>query len=125
MCVKKSVFSLWLIIVSSCNFYQEKGVELILVNNSDALINDVVISTSEKLAIVSFDKIKPNETKEGFLSMKNNKVDGAYTLSFVRKDGILINEQSGYYSNGSPLNHVIQFEIKNDTVLIEYGNISK
>ncbi|TMM53726.1 hypothetical protein FEE95_17665 [Maribacter algarum] len=119
--MNKAAFVLLLITICSCNFTKEKGIAFKIKNSSDATITAVKISTSEDFESITFDSIQKNKSKEGFLSMKNNKMDGDYTLSYIRKNGSAAGISGGYYTNGRPLDSYIHFEITNDNTLVKFG----
>ena len=70
---------------------------------------------------MEFDKIKPNQSVADFLSMKNNKHDGSYTLEFTRFNGIKESRGFGYYTNGGALDRWVEFEIQNDTITRKFS----
>jgi len=121
--MKKLPFLLILILIlfNSCNLIQEKGIDFKIINNSDSQISNVKISASD-LDSITFDSTAAKDYREDFLSMKQNKVDGHYTLSYTRQDDTTVNENHGYYTNGGSLESWIRFEIQNDTTLVKYGN---
>lgn len=123
--MKKSLIFLCLVLLSSCFLLQEKGIDFKVVNNSDVAITKVKISTSENLDSIIYTNISVNESREGFLSMKNNKKDGSYTITYTKADGNVVKESAGYYTNGGSLDSWIRFEIKNDTTLIKLGDFPK
>ena len=118
----KKIIVLCLITLSvSCHLLQEKGIAFKITNSAEFPITDVKISTSENLESVTFASIQKNESQEGFLSMKDNKMDGDYTLSYTRKDGSTAAISSGYYTNGGALDNYTRFEITNDSTLVKFG----
>ncbi|GMN09227.1 hypothetical protein MTsPCn9_03170 [Croceitalea sp. MTPC9] len=119
--MKKLLLLCILLFLSSCFLFQEKGIDYKVINNSSYTITNVKISTSEHLDSVTYDSIAPNESREGFLSMKNNKSDGSYMLSYTKADGNIVAEEAGYYTNGSALDDWIRFEVTNDTTRITFG----
>lgn len=119
--MKKILFLFLLISNTSCNLLQEKGIAFKITNKSDFGITNVKISTSENLDNVTFDSIAKNESQKGFLSMRNNKTDGHYRLSFIDKHGRIHATAAGYYSNGSNSDAYIRFEIQNDSTLVKFG----
>ncbi len=119
--MKKLLLLSLLITLSSCFLLQDKGIVFKIENTSDYPVTDTKISTSEHLDSITFDEIAPKDYREDFLSMKNNKSDGHYTLSFTREDGTTVNENHGYYTNGGSLESWIHFEIQNDTTVVRYG----
>lgn len=123
--MKKTVLSLTMLVLMSCQIFKERGVHIKIVNHTDGPITKVIISTSEKLDHITLDTLSPNESNSNFLSMKNNKTDGSYTLEYELQDGSKINDNHGYYTNGGALDEWIRFDIKNDTTLVKFGNFPK
>lgn len=99
----------------SCN-YLKKGVEVKIDNNSDEKITDIVFTTSENLESIEFESIDTNKSVKGFLSMKENKVDGTYLIKFTRKNGKIESKEISYFSNGIPLEEIIEIKITNDSI---------
>ena len=114
--MKKLIAMILLLSLNSCYLIKENGIQFTIENKSDFLIENVKFSTSEKLTIMEFDKIEPNQSVADFLSMKNNKHDGSYTLEFTRSNGIKESRGFGYYTNGGALDRWVEFEIQNDTI---------
>ena len=56
-----------------------------------------------------------------FLSMKKNKSDGAYSLTFNRANGKKEISGGGYYTNGGSLDHWVDFNIKKDTTIVNFS----
>ena len=104
-----------LLTLVSCN-YLKKGVEVKIDNNSNETITDIVFTTSENLEKIEFESIGTNKSVKGFLSMKENKVDGTYLIKFTRKNGKVESKEIGYYSNGVPLKEIIEIKITNDSI---------
>ena len=123
--MKKVSALILLAFLTSCSLFQEKGIDFKIVNTTSPTIKNVKISTSENLDTIKFNSIPPNYSKEGFLSMKHNKIDGSYTLSFERQNGNSKEIGYGYYSNGSPLQEWMRFEITNDSTLVKFGEFPK
>lgn len=121
--MKKVFFLLILPLLFSCDLIKENGINYKIVNNSNSTINDIVISTSEKVDSSVIKSIAPNKSAKGFLIMKNAHTDGSYTLTFNHADGSKEYALGGYYTNGIALNSWIRFEIQTDTVLIKAGNL--
>ena len=114
--MKKLIAIILLLTFNSCYLLKENGIEFTIENKSDFPIESVKFSTSEKLAVIVFDRIEPNQSVADFLSMKNNKHDGSYTLEFTRSNGIKESRGFGYYTNGGALDRWVKFEIQNDTI---------
>ncbi|WP_396637546.1 hypothetical protein [Maribacter sp. R77961] len=120
--MKKVILFVYLLTLSSCFLFKDKGVLLKIENVSDHPVTHIKISTSENLDSITFDEIAPKDYREDFLNMKNNKLDGHYTLSYIRQDGSTVTENHGYYTNGGALDSWIRFEIQNDTTFVNYGD---
>ena len=52
--------------------------------------------------------------------MKKNKIDGAYSLTFNRANGKKEISGGGYYTNGGSLDHWVDFEVENDTIIMKF-----
>jgi len=114
--MKKLIAIILLLSLNSCYLLKENGIKFTIKNKSDFPIKNLKFSTSEKLTIIEFDKVEPNQSIADFLSMKNNKQDGSYTLEFTRSNGIKESKGFGYYTNGVALDRWVEFEIQNDTI---------
>lgn len=109
--------------LNSCHLIGKgNGIEFTIENKSDFPIENVRFSTSENLAELKFDKIKPNRDISEFLTMKNNKSDGNYVLEFTQ-NGKKKTQGYGYYTNGGALDKWVEFEIKNDTVTQKFSGM--
>ena len=108
------------IALNSCFFYKKDGVEIKIKNDSEESITNVEFTTTEKLKSVRIDEVQANSSVSEFLSMRNNKTDGAYLLTFTRADGTKEVKSEGYYTNGSSLNHWIDVIVKNDTTIVKF-----
>lgn len=116
--MKKTLFGFLILTLNSCHFIGKgDGIKFTIKNKSDFPIENVRFTTSENLVELKFDKIKPNESVSGFLSMKENKSDGSYVLEFTRMNGKKESKTYGYYTNGGALDTRIDFEIKKDTII--------
>ena len=100
----------------SCN-YLKQGIEVKIDNDSNETITDIVFTTSENLETIEFESIDTNKSVKGFLSMKENKVDGTYLIKLTRKNGKIESQEIGYYSNGIPLEEIIEIKITNDSII--------
>ena len=106
--------------LNSCSF-KENGIEMEITNNSKEPITEVEFTTSERLQIIKIGSIQPNETVKEFLSMRQNKSDGFYWLTFTRHDGKKEICGGGYYTNGKSLDKLVKFEIKSDTTFYKFS----
>ncbi len=120
----KKVFVLLFFLFGCSSVIKEKGIELRIINSSNSPISKVKFTTSESYTTLSFKKINPDEKVSEFLSMKKNVSDGNYNLEFFNFQNIKIRKNSGYYTNGSPSEKWIEFEIKKDTVVVSYSKIN-
>ena len=100
--------------------FKENGIEVKIKNNSSEPITSVEFTTTERIEIIKIDRIEQNKSITEFLSMKNNKSDGAYTLTFKRANGKKELSGGGYYTNGGSLDHWVDFEVENDTTIVNF-----
>jgi hypothetical protein len=100
--------------------YKENGIEMKIKNNSSESITNVEFTTSEKLETIKIDRIEPNESMTEFLSMRKNKTDGAYSLTFTRANGKKERSGGGYYTNGGSLDHWVDFIVEKDTTIVKF-----
>jgi len=118
--MKKSFAILIILTLNSCFMFKENGIEMKIKNDSSETITNVEFTTTEKLNVIKIDQIEPNESVTEFLSMRKNKTDGGYSLTFTRANGKKENNKSGYYTNGGSLDHWIDFTVKNDTIIVKF-----
>ena len=100
--------------------FKENGIEVKIKNNSSEPITNVEFTTTEKIEIIKIDRIEPNKSVTEFLLMRKNKTDGAYSLTFTRVNGKKEISGGGYYTNGGSLDHWVDFEVENDTVVVKF-----
>ena len=120
--MKKLLLIIVILTLNSCFVFEENGIEIKIKNTSREPITDVEVTTSEKLEVIKIGRIEPEENVSEFLSMRNNKTDGGYILTFTRVDGKTEMRKDGYYTNGGPLNSWIKFNVKSDTILVEFSS---
>ncbi|MGZ5511474.1 MAG: hypothetical protein ACXWFC_13535 [Nitrososphaeraceae archaeon] len=101
----------------------ENGVNFSIENKSDHPVENVRFTTSEYLHELKFKIINPNEKVSGFLNMEQNRSDGSYVIEFTGKGEKKVAKGFGYYTNGGALEKWAKFQIKNDTVISEFGGI--
>ena len=118
--MKKLIVITLILTLNSCLLFKENGIEMKIKNNSSEPITNVEFTTTEKLKIIKIDKIEPNESVTEFLSMKKNKSDGAYSLTFNRANGKKEITGGGYYTNGGSLDHWVDFKVDNDTTIVKF-----
>ncbi|MFC5624365.1 hypothetical protein [Algoriphagus winogradskyi] len=105
----------------SCVSHEEKGIEVVIKNNTDKMLTNVGFSTTEKLEVLAMGDIQADERVSDFLSMKNNIVDGAYSLTFTHSDGKKETSITGYYTNGAPLEKRVEYRIENDSTFVTFS----
>ncbi|MGV6831412.1 MAG: hypothetical protein ACWA5P_07620 [bacterium] len=119
---KLILLSVLSITLTSCLFIGKSDViKCTIKNNSDGAIENVIISTSENLAQISFENIASNQSVTERLSMKGNKTDGSYTLAFTQSDGTKVSKKYGYYTNGIAVDDWVVFEIQKDTIIANFS----
>lgn len=105
----------------SCQFSKENGIDVEITNFSNNSVTDVKFYTTDKKAVIEFEKLAPKESAKEYLNMENiNKSDGAYTIELKRKDGVVDISSGGYYTNGGALNRKVEILIKNDSIVFEF-----
>lgn len=101
----------------SCNS-GKNGIDVEVINSSDETVSNVTFYTFGSELV--FDKIESNQKITGFLDMTDTKGDGSYTLTFINENKEKKQITAGYYTNGGSLERKVIYEIKNDTVLVEF-----
>ncbi|WP_299716666.1 hypothetical protein [uncultured Tenacibaculum sp.] len=118
--MKKLLGIVLILTLNSCIFYKKDGIEMKIKNDSSEPITNVEFTTTEKVNMIKIDRIEPNESVTEFLSMRKNKSDGAYSLTFTRASGKKEVSSGGYYTNGGSLDHWVEFIVKNETEIIKF-----
>ena len=118
--MKKLLALILVLTLNSCFFYKKDGIEMKIKNDSSQPITNVEFTTTEKLEVIKIDRIEPNESTTEFLSMRKNKTDGAYSLTFTRASGKKEISGGGYYTNGGSLDHWVDFIVENDTTIVKF-----
>lgn len=118
------MFFVYVLILLSCSQHTDKGIEVTVKNSSSSTIHDIEIGTSEKLSTINDVTLNPGKKKSFFLSMKENKTDGFYSIQFTLPDGRKENIAAGYYTNGAPMEKSMYIDIQSDTTLVTFGSIS-
>ena len=106
--------------LNSCSMFKKDGIEMKIKNESNQPITNVEFTTSEKLEVIKIDRIEPNKSVTEFLSMRKNKTDGSYSLTFTRANGKKEISGGGYYTKGGSLDHWVDFIVKNDTAIVKF-----
>lgn len=123
--MKKLVTLLLILTLTACHFFKENGIEVKIQNDSGDTIRNIQFTTTEKLGSIQIDKIDPNESATAFLSMRKNKTDGAYRLSFARESGLGEVLDCGYYTNGRSLSNHVEFIVERDTTFVNFKMAKK
>jgi hypothetical protein len=118
--MKKLLAIMIILILNSCFMFKEDGIEMKIKNDSSEPITNVEFTTSEKLEIIKIDRIEPNKSVTEFLSMRKNKTDGAYSMTFTRANRKKEISGGGYYTNGGSLDHWVAFIVKKDTTIVKF-----
>ena len=118
--MKKLISFIIILTINSCYLSRDNGIEMKINNESNDALTNVTFTTSEKLEVVKIDRIDPNESVAEYLSMRKNKGDGSYLLTFIRTDGKQEKRSVGYYTNGGSLNQWVNFIVKKDTTLVNF-----
>ncbi len=111
-------FVIILILTQSCIFKNNPDVKI--KNESDYLIDSVILSAHPNSKKTVFKNIKPNETRKGNILFDNvPKTDGAssavlYFNNKIKRLGL------GYYTNGASLDYGFDIVIENDTVIVNH-----
>ncbi len=118
--MKKLLAIMIILTLNSCFMFKENGIEMKIKNDSSEPITNVEFTTTEKLETIKIDRIEPNESITEFLSMRKNKSDGAYSLTFTRANGKKEISGGGYYTNGGSLDHWVDFIVEKDTTIVKF-----
>jgi len=116
--MKKLAFLSFLFAVISCNNFSN-SINVEIANNTKEVIKNIQFATSENKEVLTFEELKPGKKIKKVLAMDKNKEDGHYTLQFTDKNGNIKQLNSGYYSNGKPLESEIIVSVEKDTILIK------
>ncbi|MBT8245147.1 hypothetical protein [Winogradskyella sp.] len=106
----------------SCFPLKKDGTDIIIENKTNSTLKNITITTSEMVRTIYVDSIDKEKSLTKFLSMKNNKTDGTYIISYEIND-ITKQVKNGYYTNGGSLNSSIKFIIEKDTTLVKFGKM--
>ena len=118
--MRKLLIIMTILTLNSCFMFKENGIEMKIKNDSSEPITNVEFTTTEKLEVINIDRIEPNESVTEFLSMRKNKSDGGYSLTFTRANGKKEISGGGYYTNGGSLDHWVDFIVENDTTVVKF-----
>ncbi|WP_169786442.1 hypothetical protein [Pseudalgibacter alginicilyticus] len=119
----KSIVIILSMTLNSCFLSMNHGIEMKIINETNQPISKVEFTTTEKIRVIEIDKIEPNDSVTAFLSMKKNKKDGAYSLTFTRANGKKEITTNGYYTNGIALNQWVAFKIEEDTTIVKFDDL--
>lgn len=102
--MKKTIvlFVLILSMLSCSNFFAKNSATFHIMNSSQYTVSRVEIGLSPEHEISSYSQIiKPGESEDIILDMSNAESEGCYTICYYL-DEKLIEEETGYYTNGCP-----------------------
>ncbi len=112
---------LMLVMISSCSFNTKKGIKISIENKSNHNLENVSLSTTENVIELKLEKLNKGDVYSDFLSLKDNKVDGAYVIKFKRQNKEFEEHRFGYYTNGTALEDSMKIEILNNEIQVKYG----
>ena len=119
--MKKVLIIILVLTFNSCHLIGKgSGIKFDIKNASDDVIKNIIFTTSENLSVIKFEKIESDQNVSDYLSMADNKEDGSYLLEFTTVNGEVVSKKFGYYTNGGSLNSLVEFEIKNDTIIHKF-----
>jgi hypothetical protein len=120
----KTLYGLLIFAFLSCqNGEKRNGMKVFIENETAHPVTNIKFRTSEKLNVLTFEKINKHEKVSGFLDMQENKIDGCYVIEFTREGGKKVTDSFGYYTNGAATEKWTKFQIKNDTVIYVPGGM--
>lgn len=111
----KYFFYLFIIILNSCNY---NGNNIVVKNNSEKMIDSVLIIGNPKCETLKILNIMPSTTKEDNLLNCNKKFnDGSFSIQ-VFSNSNKIQKQYGYFTNGVPIFNEIVIELNKENEII-------
>ena len=113
----KQILTILILGLVSCD--NRNGVEFNIHNESQATIDSVRISTSDKKSFIKLADIEKGLTKKDYLDMKDIlKIDGDYIIE-ITASGQTRTDKFGYYTNGFALDESFDIFITTDTIKYE------
>ncbi len=112
--MKNIVLLILVFFFTSCYFNNYK-VEFEIINNTEFAIDSLkILPNSDKS--LNYMSLKPHQKRSYVIDMFNvPAIDGSYNLKFKLNDEF-VDENYGYYSNGTPLDEYIVVTIEKDKV---------
>ncbi|MBN4047101.1 hypothetical protein JYU05_00990 [bacterium AH-315-P13] len=109
-----------LIIFMSVCFSCRNGVNIVLENKSDTVIDSVLIHTGFNK--IKLEKIRKNELHKFFVDFRNHKhgKEGVFSVIIFNNGKIKNHQGFGYYSYGIPPSYDFNIRIETDTILIKH-----
>ena len=102
--------------LSACT--QKNEITIDIKNSTEVRIDSLQIQANENRND-QFISLEANERKKYILDMTNIiKVDGSYNMTYLI-NGIRKYHNFGYYTNGSPLERLVEIKFFSDTIRIE------
>ncbi len=110
---------LLIIFISVC-FSCRNGVNIVLENKSDTVIDSVLIGTGFNK--IKLEKIEKNKLHEFFVDFRNYKhgKEGIFNVIIFNNGEVKNVQQFGYYSHGIPPSYDFIIRIETDTILIKH-----
>ncbi|MDH2207547.1 MULTISPECIES: hypothetical protein [Empedobacter] len=105
-----------LFLITSCTY--KKGIKIKIINDSSFKIENVKFSAENSFIYVK--KLEKGKNFNNVLDMNNiSHGDGSYQLTY-KINNLTKSINTGYFTNGKPLDKNMQIIIKNDTVFVDY-----
>lgn len=105
-----------LFLITSCTY--KNGIKIDIINDSNLKIEDIKFSAENSFIYAK--KLEEGERFNKVLDMSNiTQGDGSYKLTY-KINNVNKSINTGYFTNGKPLDKKVQIIIKNDTVLFDY-----
>lgn len=110
-------FAVLILLLSSCD--SKTTLKFEISNDSNTRIDSLRIIPSGYESDY-FISIASNKATEYIMDMTDIvKVDGDYQIDFIKDSNIRISKTFGYYTNGYPIEKLIQVKINNDTIIFD------
>ena len=98
----------------------ESTLEVEVTNNTEGILEEVVVATSSGKSYVEFQNLKAGETQTQVLDMSEETGgDGSYSLNVV---DLGTTESYGYYTNGSPMESKMKIEVGEEENKVDFIN---
>lgn len=117
MNINKCLFIVFSILIMFSSCANKVNMNFEITNNTAQEIDYLSVEPNNNIEN-KFIKIGSQQTVSYVTDISHIKSDGHYTLIYKRNNQIK-KKEFGYFTNGIPLEKLIQINIKNDTVLFD------